>query len=934
MPLLAAAQGGLLFPPNWFYLLFSPAVATNLMVVSTYVVAALGAYLYARRVGASVAGAMITSLVWQMSGCLVGQISHINIVQTAAMLPWVLWALESFVNTSGYRRGALLAALVALQVFAGHQQAFVYSLMLVTAYAIAMAVADRQLRKRYLFSLAFVASGVLLSALQIVPTFELLRNSPRAEATYGFFSSFSMPRRFVLAFFAPYLMGGGDGRLFRAPYIGPPFYPEMVGYAGLLAIMLALVALLIRPERRTKFWAVAAVICMVLAFGGYAPLQLYRVLYYVPVLSLFRVPARHVMEVNFAIAVLAGRGLTMLGAERGKQSVLGRVLIAGALVVLSTCLAVTYFRPADFHLAREAVVSVIRAPELFIPILISAISAWALWLFVRQRRGSTTLLFAVLGFDLVLWGQSSGWYIGSPMNGGDYWGVPETVQILRSHTPQSAGSYRILTASHTFDPAVAPVPPSASHSPDWVLWTQPDIYMMHGIENAAGYDGFGLERYNQLAGGLKVWGELENPDLTLRGASREIDLLNVRYLLSMRAQSGVKNAASTSTLEAEFPAATENYGGFMFGASDLDLTNLNASKRVRFAVTPVETDHFALLTNLSWSEDLPDGTVVARLRLEATDGRNFEFPLQAGFDTGDWAYDRPDIRSRIRHKRAVVATSYEVSDSRYKYAGHTYLSAFGLPEKVAISGGEITVEAQTRAPDLLLNVQRISLINASDNKTYPLRREWVSAENASTQSQGSSNRWRLIKRTSNVDIYQNARALPRAWLASDTRELGDAAMLEVIRTGRFPEGPKWDPLQVVLVEAGPSNSSSGSPVTAPKDTAEITRYEANRVDLKTASTGPSILVLSENYYPGWRVYVDDHATDILRVDYNLRGVRVPAGQHQVSFVYRPNSVLIGGVISVFMLVALFAISLSARSNLMLGARAPSPALSAKREHVQ
>jgi len=65
MPLLASAQGGLLFPPNWSYLVFSPAVATNLMVVSTYMIAALGAYLYARRTGASVVGATITSLIWQ-----------------------------------------------------------------------------------------------------------------------------------------------------------------------------------------------------------------------------------------------------------------------------------------------------------------------------------------------------------------------------------------------------------------------------------------------------------------------------------------------------------------------------------------------------------------------------------------------------------------------------------------------------------------------------------------------------------------------------------------------------------------------------------------------------------------------------------------------------------------------------------------------------
>ncbi|HBB98785.1 MAG TPA: hypothetical protein DC054_25685, partial [Blastocatellia bacterium] len=48
MPLLATAQVGILYPLNWSYLFFSPATATNLMVVATYMVAGLGAYLYTR----------------------------------------------------------------------------------------------------------------------------------------------------------------------------------------------------------------------------------------------------------------------------------------------------------------------------------------------------------------------------------------------------------------------------------------------------------------------------------------------------------------------------------------------------------------------------------------------------------------------------------------------------------------------------------------------------------------------------------------------------------------------------------------------------------------------------------------------------------------------------------------------------------------------
>ena len=92
LPLHGAAQAGLLFPLNWFYVISSPRVATNLMMLSTYMVAAVGAYLYARRAGADIAGAIATSLIWQWCAFMVEQIGHTNIVHTAAVLPWLLWS--------------------------------------------------------------------------------------------------------------------------------------------------------------------------------------------------------------------------------------------------------------------------------------------------------------------------------------------------------------------------------------------------------------------------------------------------------------------------------------------------------------------------------------------------------------------------------------------------------------------------------------------------------------------------------------------------------------------------------------------------------------------------------------------------------------------------------------------------------------------------
>src|SRR5438105_15861364 len=79
--------------------------------------------------------------------------------------------------------------------------------------------------------------------------------------------------------------------------------------------------------------------------------------------------------------------------------------------------------------------------------------------------------------------------------------------------------------------------------------------------------------------------------------------------------------------------------------------------------------------------------------------------------------------------------------------------------------------------------------------------------------------------------------------------------------------------------------------------AQITQYEPNRIAVSTKAAGPSILILSENHYPGWRTYLDGRAVETLRVDYNLHGVPLPAGEHRVEFTYRPKSALIGMTIS-------------------------------------
>ena len=90
----------------------------------------------------------------------------------------------------------------------------------------------------------------------------------------------------------------------------------------------------------------------------------------------------------------------------------------------------------------------------------------------------------------------------------------------------------------------------------------------------------------------------------------------------------------------------------------------------------------------------------------------------------------------------------------------------------------------------------------------------------------------------------------------------------------------------------------------PNGRADLILFDPNSVIVKTKSAQPSILILSANHFPGWRAYVDGNFVTNLRVDYNLRGVVLPVGEHTVEFIYRPKSVLIGAVISLLTLIGL------------------------------
>src|SRR5262249_61026881 len=87
--------------------------------------------------------------------------------------------------------------------------------------------------------------------------------------------------------------------------------------------------------------------------------------------------------------------------------------------------------------------------------------------------------------------------------------------------------------------------------------------------------------------------------------------------------------------------------------------------------------------------------------------------------------------------------------------------------------------------------------------------------------------------------------------------------------------------------------------------AGIGEYLPGRVVVETSGARGGLLVLTDQYYPGWQATVDGTPATIVRADYLFRGVRVPGGDHRVEFVYRPSSFRTGATISLLALATIF-----------------------------
>ncbi len=161
--------------------------------------------------------------------------------------------------------------------------------------------------------------------------------------------------------------------------------------------------------------------------------------------------------------------------------------------------------------------------------------------------------------------------------------------------------------------------------------------------------------------------------------------------------------------------------------------------------------------------------------------------------------------------------------------------------------------------------------------------------------EGNRNGWKLthegIDKNSKFYVRENTFALPRTYLVNSyaiTRN--EQESLQAIRDNVSSLSHS-----VILENGEPSFPSAAVPANPGR--ARIGRYGINEVELQVEAGEPSLVILTDSYYPGWNAFVDGERKPVWRANSLFRAVETPAGNHTVLFRYQPASLRRGAAIS-------------------------------------
>jgi hypothetical protein len=151
----------------------------------------------------------------------------------------------------------------------------------------------------------------------------------------------------------------------------------------------------------------------------------------------------------------------------------------------------------------------------------------------------------------------------------------------------------------------------------------------------------------------------------------------------------------------------------------------------------------------------------------------------------------------------------------------------------------------------------------------------------------------LVNGAQGPAAQRNPNALGNAWIVNNVQTVNSAnAEIDAL-------GGSFDPATTAIVHQDFSSAVSGLQASG-QGTVALTSYSPMELKYQFSSPAEQLVVFSEIWYgpdAGWNATIDGEAAEIIRANYALRALRVPAGQHEIVMNFAPTTYTTGYVLS-------------------------------------
>lgn len=248
-----------------------------------------------------------------------------------------------------------------------------------------------------------------------------------------------------------------------------------------------------------------------------------------------------------------------------------------------------------------------------------------------------------------------------------------------------------------------------------------------------------------------------------------------------------------------------------------------------------------------------------------------------------WSVNEPANKGRVDDRFADIPFAQELENDPGMFrvaVGEQILPGhFGIPTGLEEIGGISPLRLARY--DALLKLPRETYLPLLNVKYVITRGEPVPGAER-------------IAEDGDLELWQMQMPGPRAWMVGNVVAEGAAALTDIDFTNTA----------VVSAEDAQALAALSVPDAAMRTgRALVLDHGSEYISLNVTAPANGLLVLSENYYPGWQAAIDGQPVPILRADLNLRAVPISEGLHFVEFWYDPPSFKLGVIITLVTVIA-------------------------------